>query len=46
MDPAKTADDWDSVWNQTGDLTLQIGKTYTITSWTGGDNSHSGGSWS
>ena len=46
MDPAKTADDWDSVWNQTGDLTLQIGKTYTITSWTGGDNGHSGGSWS
>ena len=46
MDSAKAADDWSSVWNQTGDLTLQIGKTYTITSWTGGDNGNSGGSWS
>ncbi|WP_405345895.1 starch-binding protein, partial [Ruminococcus sp.] len=46
MNPAGTADDWSGVWNQTGDLTLQIGKTYTITSWNGGDNGNSGGSWS
>ena len=45
--PAGSAGSWSSKWNQTGDLELtgNIGKTYTISSWNG-DNGNSGGSWS
>ncbi|WP_405357271.1 starch-binding protein, partial [Ruminococcus sp.] len=45
MDSAKPVDDWGSMWNQTVDVTLNIGKTYTIDSWDV-DQGKSGGSWS
>ncbi|MEE3492371.1 starch-binding protein, partial [Ruminococcus sp.] len=45
MDSAKPVDDWGSMWNQTVDVTLNIGKTYTINSWDV-DQGKSGGSWS
>ena len=33
MNPNGTASDWSGVWNQTENLTVQIGKTYTVNSW-------------
>ena len=46
-DPSKPAGDWNSKWNQTEDLTLtgNIGKTYTVNSWTGGKDGKSSGAW-
>lgn len=47
MDPAKPAHNWDSKWNQTGDLVIPTdGKNkFTINSWDG-DNGNSSGTWS
>ena len=43
MDPAKTAVDWGSKWNQTADLTIGENNLYTISDW-GGEKSP--GAWS
>lgn len=47
MDPSKPEHNWDSKWNQTGDLDIPTdGKNkFTVNSWDG-DNGNSGGSWS
>jgi hypothetical protein len=47
MDPAKPEHNWDSKWNQTGDLVIPTdGKNkFTINSWDG-DNGNSAGTWS
>ena len=47
MDPAKTEHNWDSKWNQTEDLVIPADKNcFTITSWDGGVDSKSTGTWS
>jgi hypothetical protein len=38
MDSAATTPNWDQKWNQTADLSVQVGKTYEITGW-GSDTS-------
>ena len=48
MNPACNGNpSWDYKWNQTDDLTVQKGKTYTITAWNNGDqNGNLIGNWS
>ena len=41
MNPSGPASSWDGKWNQTEDLTIQIGKTFTVNSW-----NNPTGSWS
>lgn len=47
MDPTKPEHNWDSKWNQTEDLVIPTDKNcFTITSWDGGVDSKSTGTWS
>lgn len=45
MNPTAAGDpDWSKEWNRTGDLAVELGKTYVIDSWNGGDG-NLGGHW-
>jgi hypothetical protein len=47
MDPAKPEHSWDSKWNQTEDQVIASGMNcFTITSWDGGQDGKSKGTWS
>ena len=47
LDPLKPANNWDSKWNQTIDLTITSDKNlFTINSWDGGADGKSTGVWS
>ena len=46
MDPAAATPSWDAKWNQTNDLDLVAGGTYTITGWGSGWGANLDGVWS
>ena len=47
LDPSKPANNWNSKWNQTEDLTIPSDKNlFTINSWDGGAEGKSKGAWS